>query len=234
MKLFPAIDIIDKKAVRLTKGDFNRKEIYYNEVLEAFELFKNAEYLHVVDLDAAKYGSSGNFDEIKKLLAKKIFVEVGGGIRDEAAIVKYLEAGASRVILGTAALLDFGFAESAIKKYGAKIAVGVDARDGLVSVRGWLETSGQNAREFCAALDSIGADAIIYTDISRDGAQSGIDSGFYAGLQSALSAKIIASGGVSSIGDLASLKEAGVDGAILGKALYAGAIDFEEALAVVG
>jgi phosphoribosylformimino-5-aminoimidazole carboxamide ribotide isomerase len=234
MKLFPAIDIIDKKAVRLTKGDFNNKQIYYDDILEAFELFGSAKHLHIVDLDAAKNGASDNFNEIKKLLAKKIFAEVGGGIRGEAAIVKYLEAGASRVILGTSALLDFGFAERMINKYGAGIAVGVDARNGFVSVRGWQETSGRNAVEFCAALDSVGVDTIIYTDVSKDGAQAGIDSEFYAGLARGTAAKIIASGGVTSLDDLRALKKAGVDGAILGKALYTGAIDFKEASAVAG
>jgi phosphoribosylformimino-5-aminoimidazole carboxamide ribotide isomerase len=233
MKLFPAIDIIDKKAVRLTKGDFTKKEIYYNDVLEAFELFKNTKYLHVVDLDAAKNGSSDNFNEIKKLFKKNIFIEVGGGIRDEFAINKYLEAGASRVILGTAALENFDFAERTIKKYGEKIAVGVDAKNGFVSVRGWLETSARNARDFCAALDSIGADTIIYTDIIKDGAQEGIDPELYAGLKNRAAAKIIAAGGVTSIQDIINLKNINIDGVILGKALYTGAINFEGALVVI-
>jgi phosphoribosylformimino-5-aminoimidazole carboxamide ribotide isomerase len=233
MKLFPAIDIIDKKVARLVKGDFNKKDIYFNDVLEAFELFKDSKYLHVVDLDAAKNGSSDNFNEIKKLLSKNVFAEVGGGIRDEFAVNKYLEAGASRVILGTAALEDFEFTKNMLKKYGAKIAVGVDARNGFVSVRGWLETSGRNARDFCAELDSLGIDAIIYTDIAKDGAQSGIDAGLYAGLKKTVAAKIIAAGGVTSVDDIINLKNADIDGAVLGKALYTGAISFKEALAVV-
>lgn len=237
MKIFPAIDIKDGQAVRLIQGDYNRQTVYSASPLEVAEKFQKsgAVYLHTVDLDGAKDGNLSNFDTVREIATKTdMFIEIGGGIRDEERIRKYLLNGVSRVILGTAALENPEFLKRAVDKYGDKIAVGVDAKDSLVAVRGWLETSEKNSLDFCRELEAIGVSTVIYTDISRDGAESGTNKEIYKTLSESLSIKIIASGGITFRDEITELKKMGLEGAILGKALYTGALSLEEALALAG
>ena len=234
MNLFPAIDILDGKAVRLYKGDYNEVTVYADDPCSVLDDFikKNAKYAHIVDLSGAKYGTTANFDTIKKLAKKDIFIEVGGGIRSMETVDKYLSIGVNRVILGTSAITDRDFLVSALKKYGDKIAVGVDIKDGFVAIKGWTEKSEKDAFDFCKELDNLGVKTIISTDISKDGAMQGTNVELYKRLSNDLSLDIIASGGVSSMADVKTLKEMGLYGAIIGKAYYTGAIDLEQAIEV--
>jgi len=236
MKIFPAIDISDGKVVRLTKGDYNSVKVYAESPLDAIKEFKEkgAKYLHVVDLDGAKYGSLVNLDIIEKLAeTDDIFIEVGGGIRDEEKIKAYIDAGVGRVILGTVAVRDFDFTEKMIKKYGERIAVGVDAKDGFVAVSGWLEKTAVSSIEFCEKLAAAGLKTVIYTDISKDGMLSGCNLDIYRELCKIKGLNIVASGGVCTVEEIRELSEMGCDGAIIGKAIYEGKISLEEALSAV-
>lgn len=233
MELFPSIDLKGGMVVRLTQGDFDRMDVYSNEPETVAREFKaaGARNLHVVDLDGAKTGETVNAKAIETLLSAGIgLVEVGGGIRDEKRINHYLDLGVSRVILGTVAVDDFKFTADMIRKYGDKIAVGVDARDGKVAVRGWLDKTEVDAVDLCGRLCGEGVSTIIYTDISKDGAMEGTNLELYRHLQSRLSCDITASGGISSIDELTVLKNMGLYGAILGKSLYTGVIDLKEAI----
>lgn len=234
MNIFPAIDILDGKAVRLYKGDYDKVTVYADDPMTIIDDFvkKGAKYAHIVDLSGAKYGTTANFETIKRLRNADIFIEVGGGIRSMETVEKYLSIGVNRVILGTSALQDRDFLVSAVKKYGDKIAVGVDIKDGFVAIKGWTEKSNKDAFEFCAELEKIGVKTIISTDISKDGAMQGTNVELYKKLSSMLNIKVIASGGVSSIEDVISLKEMGIYGAIIGKAYYTGAVDLSEAIEV--
>lgn len=235
MKLFPAIDLFEGCAVRLFKGDYSQMTTYSKDPLAVAQQFRaaGAEYLHVVDLEGAKTGLTPNLDLIGTLAAQSgLKLEVGGGIRSEEVIARYLDAGVMRVILGTAAITQPGFVEDMVSKYGEKIAVGVDVRDGLVAIRGWTELSDQKCFDFCKKMDDIGVKTIICTDISKDGVLGGTNLQLYRDLSQMLSLDIVASGGVSSLSDVSALKEMGLYGAILGKALYTGDLDLCAAIAL--
>lgn len=232
MLIFPAIDLLEGKAVRLYQGDYDKREIY-GEPLEFAKKFQSqgATHLHMVDLDGAKSGKPVNTGVIGEICQRTdLFVELGGGIRTEETIKRYFDIGVNRVILGTAALKDPAFTQEMIAKYGEKVAVGVDARDGKVSIEGWLETSETNSYEFCKKMADYGCQYVIYTDISRDGAQQGPNLDAYKRLGEIDGLNIIASGGVTSGKDLLNLEAIGTYGAIIGKALYAGAINLDDVM----
>ena len=235
MLIFPAIDLYDKKAVRLFKGDYNKMTVYSENPLEVAKGFKaaGAEYIHMVDLEGAKDGTTPNFDIVASVAKESgLKVEIGGGIRNEETVKKYIDAGVMRVILGTAALNDRHFLESVCKKYGDKIAVGADLKDGQVAVKGWLETSKVSGMDFLAQMESLGVKTVICTDISRDGAMRGTNRELYKELSEKFSMDIVASGGVSTIDDIKALREMNLYGAIVGKAIYTGDIDLREAIEV--
>jgi phosphoribosylformimino-5-aminoimidazole carboxamide ribotide isomerase len=194
-----------------------------------------AEWLHMVDLEGAKCGGTPNFDVAARIVRTSgLRVELGGGIRDEEPLLKYLDAGVNRVILGTAAANNIRFVADMVEKYGPAIAVGVDLRDGMVAVKGWTETSGLSGMEFCRSLQEIGVSTVVCTDIARDGAMAGANRALYGELQSAFSMDFVASGGVSSLEDIRALKALGLYGAIVGKAYYTGAIDLAAAIGEAG
>ena len=235
MKIFPAIDLYDKKAVRLYKGDYNNMTVYSENPCEIAEDFYNsgARFMHVVDLEGAKDGTTPNIDVIRKLVSMSdMFVEVGGGIRNIDVAKRYIDAGVSRIILGTAALTDRAFLLEAVRLFGDKVAVGVDIKDSCVAIKGWVEKSEIDAMDFCRELDKIGVKTVICTDISKDGAMQGANHELYKNLSESVGMQIIASGGVSSIDDVKRLKELGIYGAIIGKAYYTGAVDIKEAIEV--
>ena len=234
MKIFPAIDLREGRVVRLTQGDYSRMEVYGDRPEEAARSFreKGARCLHVVDLDGARDGSTANFDAISRILraGEGMEVEVGGGIRDEERIRAYLDLGVSRVILGTVAVRDFAFTARMAQTYGEKIAVGVDARDGRVAVSGWMEVTSLDSLDFCRKLRDAGVQTVIYTDISRDGELQGANLPVYEQLCAIDGLRIIASGGISYPQEIDRLRQTGVYGAIVGKALYAGALELEDLL----
>ena len=235
MELFPAIDLRQGRAVRLVQGDYSRMTVYSDQPAQVAERFRRqgARNLHLVDLDGAKEGAPVNFETVKEIVAQGgLFVEVGGGIRNMETVRRYLDAGASRVILGTAAVTDPDFTAQAVAEYGAKIAVGADLKDGKVAIKGWLETSEDTWQVFFDRMQALGVQTIICTDISRDGAMRGTNRELYKRLAEQYSMDIIASGGVSSLEDIQALKAAGVAGAIIGKAYYTGAIDLAQAVAL--
>ncbi len=235
MKIFPAIDLFDKKAVRLYKGDYNNMTVYSDKPWEIAEDFKNngAEYIHIVDLEGAKSGETPNIDTIKKIIENiDLFVEVGGGIRSMETIEKYASVGVGRVILGTAAVEDEEFLRKAIEKYGDMIAVGIDIKDGYVAIKGWTEKSQYSAFEFVEKMQNMGVKTIICTDISKDGAMKGTNLPLYKELSEKFNIDIIASGGVSTLDDVKRLREMDIYGAIVGKAYYTKAISIKEAIEV--
>lgn len=235
MKLYPAIDLYGGKAVRLFKGDYQQMTVYNENPLEVAMDFQNAgaECIHLVDLEGAKLGTTSNLPVIEKIVkATNLFVEVGGGIRNMQTVEAYLSIGVSRVILGTAAVTDRAFLEAALAKYGQKIAVGVDLKDGYVAIKGWTEKSQWTAEAFFADLEKLGVSTVICTDISRDGAMQGTNRALYADLSQKYEIQLIASGGVSGMDDVKALKAMQLHGAIIGKAYYTGAIDLREALEV--
>ena len=232
MILLPAIDLFEGKAVRLLRGDYKQMTVY-GEPLALAEAFvrAGAEYLHMVDLEGAKCGGTPNFDIAAKIIRTSgLAVELGGGIRDEETILRYLDAGVNRVILGTAAASNINFVASMVAKYGSAIAVGVDLRDGMVAVKGWTETTGLSGMDYCKSLEEIGVQTVICTDISRDGAMAGANRALYRDLMEASKMRFIASGGVSSLEDVRALKELNLYGAIIGKAYYTGAIKLADAI----
>ncbi len=234
MIIFPAIDIRGGCAVRLKMGDYNDQTVYGNDPAAIAEGFAadGADFLHLVDLDGAKEGAEKNFDVIKSILPKIDKVEVGGGIRNEATVDKYLSAGVERVILGTAAISDRPFLEKMISVYGDRIAVGVDIFKGKIAVSGWLEYSDVPYDEFFKYLCDIGCKTTIVTDISRDGMLCGSNIELYKELNQKYGIDITASGGVSFEEEIKQLTEAGVYGAILGKALYEGKLELKRAIEI--
>ena len=235
MVIYPAIDMYEGKAVRLYKGDYNQMTVYNENPVEVAQDFlrQGASRIHLVDLEGAKDGTTPNFDTvcaIKK--ATGLFCEIGGGIRTMDTIDRYLSAGIDRVILGTAAVQDADFAKNAVAKYGEKIAIGIDIKDGYVAIKGWTEKSQYDAMEFCGMMQNLGIRTLICTDISRDGAMKGANHELYQLLQEKFSMDVIASGGVSSMEDVERLAKAGVHGAIIGKAYYTGAICLADAIEV--
>lgn len=235
MNIFPAIDLYDGKAVRLFKGDYDKMTVYSDNPIEIALDFKNsgAKFMHVVDLEGAKTGETPNFETVKSLCSVGLFTELGGGIRNMDTVKKYIDVGISRVILGTAAVLDRNFLKEAVKTYGDKIAVGVDLKDGFVAIKGWTEKSNLKAIDFCKELEEVGVTTIICTDISKDGAMKGTNVDLYKELAKETKLNIIASGGVSDINDIKRLKEVNLYGAIIGKAYYTGAISIKEAIEVL-
>ncbi len=234
MKVFPAIDIIDGKVVRLLKGDYGKVTNYSLSVVEAAKNFADcgAHYLHAVDLDGARSGRTTNADSVKKIVAATdMFVEIGGGIRTRERIQSYLDCGVGRVILGTVAVRDFSFVGKMAAIYGGKIAVGVDAADGKVATDGWRVVSDVNSLDFCKKLADAGVKSVIYTDISRDGAMNGTNLGIYRELMKIDGLEITASGGITYLDEIKSLRDAGVHAVIVGKALYEGKLDLKEVLA---
>ena len=235
MIILPAIDLLGRKAVRMLKGDYNQVTVYSDSPLEVAEKFKSlgATHIHMVDLDGAKYGTAPNMDIVAEVAEKTgLFIEIGGGIRIMETVKKYIDAGISRVILGTAAICDEDFLKEAVKAYGEKIAVGADVKDGKIAVKGWLEQSDVTLDEFFLKMQDLGVKNIICTDISRDGAMRGTNLELYRELSEKYSLDITASGGVSSIEDVKRLREMNLYGAIIGKAYYTGAVDLEEAIEV--
>ena len=233
MNIFPAIDLIGGKAVRLYKGDYDQKTVYSDNPLGVAMGFRaaGAEYLHLVDLDGAKSGRAENLSLISDVIRKSgLKVEVGGGIRTEETVAQYVEIGVLRVILGTAAVTDRPFLTAMVEKYGDKIAVGVDIRDGMVATHGWMNASGIDCFTFMEELQALGVKTVICTDISKDDAMSGTNLALYRELLDRFTIDIVASGGVSSMADVKALREMGIYGAILGKALYVGGIDLAEAI----
>lgn len=234
MLIYPAIDLIGGKAVRLYQGNYNKQQLFGDDPAQFARQFAaaGATHLHVVDLDGAKAGVPQNFDTILAIKAAvpQLFIEVGGGIRDAQTVATYLNAGIDRVILGTAALRQPDFTRAMVAQYGASIAVGVDARDGRVAVDGWLETSDTDSIAFCKQMRAIGVQSIIYTDIARDGAEQGANCDIYQTLSQIEGLHIIASGGVSSLHDIVALRDMGLHAAIIGKALYTGTINLAQAI----
>lgn len=233
MKLFPAIDLYDGKAVRLLKGDYEKMTVYSENPIEIARDFekKGCKYIHMVDLEGAKDGTTPNLDIVKQIANKtSLFTEIGGGIRSIDIVDAYLQSGVDRVILGTAAVNDPEFLKTAIEKYGERIAVGVDIKDGFVAIKGWMETSQYSCFEFCEKMQAMGVKTLICTDISKDGAMQGTNRELYKELSQKFSIDITASGGVSTIEDIKALRGLDLYGAIIGKAYYIGAIDLEEAL----
>jgi phosphoribosylformimino-5-aminoimidazole carboxamide ribotide isomerase len=235
MIILPAIDLYDKKAVRLYKGDYSQMTVYSENPIEIARDFeaKGAKYIHMVDLEGAKDGTTPNL-EIVEDVAKNtsLFVEIGGGIRSMETLDKYFSAGVSRAILGASAVTDEAFLREALLKYGEKIAVGADIKDGYIAVKGWTETSELTIENFCALMQQIGVQTLICTDISKDGAMMGTNLSLYRYLSQKFSMQIIASGGVSSIDDVQRLADMKLYGAIIGKAYYTGGIDLRRAIEV--
>lgn len=235
MNIFPAIDLYEGAAVRLFKGDYNQMTVYDKNPLNIAKKFEEygAEFLHMVDLEGAKTGLTPNLETIENIVKNtSLFVELGGGIRSMETVEKYLSIGVSRVILGTAAITDEAFLNEAIAKYGEKIAVGVDIKDGFVAIKGWTEKSQYTFEDFCKKMQDKGVKTLICTDISKDGAMKGTNRELYKTLSEKLSLDIIASGGVSTIDDIKALREMNLYGAIIGKAYYTNAIDLKEAIEV--
>ena len=236
MEIYPAIDLYGGKAVRLYKGDYAQMTVYSDDPVSVAKDFAaaGAKSIHLVDLEGAKTGKPENLTAIRKILDETdLFAEVGGGIRSLETVERYLSIGVGRVILGTAAVTDPAFLEAALAKYGEKIAVGVDLKDGFVAIKGWTEKSALTAAGFFSQMERLGVKTVICTDISRDGAMQGTNRGLYRELSQAYHLELIASGGVSSLEDVLALKAMGLHGAIIGKAYYIGAIDLKQAVEVV-
>ena len=233
MIVLPAIDIKDGICVRLQRGDYGTASQVAKSPYEAAEAFKEAgaKWIHMVDLDGAKEGKPVNGPIFEKIAAQKdMETEVGGGIRDMKTIAAYLEHGVSRVILGSAAVKNPALVKEAVKEYGSRIAVGIDAKDGMVATEGWLKKSTVSYLDLAKAMEQAGVSTIIYTDISRDGMQSGVNGEQLFLLSEKTGCRIIASGGVASIEDIRLCKSLGLYGCICGKAIYAGALDLKEAI----
>lgn len=235
MKIFPAIDLYEKKAVRLFKGDYNQMTVYSENPLKVAQDFEKcgAKFIHLVDLEGAKLGTTPNIDVVADIVKNtKLFTEIGGGIRNMETVEKYINIGVSRVILGTAAVENRDFLISAVEKFGDKIAVGADVKDGAIAVKGWTESSGISLYDFLFDMQNIGLKNVICTDISKDGAMRGTNLHLYSELSKKFNLDITASGGVSTIEDVKELNKMNLYGAIIGKAYYTGAIDLTEAIEV--
>ncbi len=233
MLIFPAIDLYEGRAVRLYKGDYAKMTVYSEDPAAVARDFaaQGARQMHTVDLEGARDGGTPNLGIIERIAKETgLFVECGGGLRDMAAIDRAFAAGVGRVILGTAAVSDERLLAESVQKYGEKIAVGADLRDGRVAIRGWREDSGLTAEDFLRKVEALGVRTVICTDISRDGAMRGANAELYERLQREFGLELIASGGVSSLEDVARLRALGLYGAIIGKAYYTGDIALREAV----
>lgn len=233
MLIFPAIDLYEGRAVRLYKGSYDEMTVYSDDPVAVARDFaaQGAAQMHTVDLEGARDGGTPNLGTIERIVAATgLFVECGGGLRDMAAIDRAFSAGVGRVILGTAAVSDERLLAESIQKYGEKIAVGADLRDGRVAIKGWREDSGLTAEDFLRRVEALGVRTVICTDISRDGAMRGANAELYERLRRDFGLELIASGGVSSLEDVRRLRALGLYGAIIGKAYYTGDIDLREAV----
>ncbi|MBQ5952625.1 MAG: 1-(5-phosphoribosyl)-5-[Lachnospiraceae bacterium] len=243
MILFPAIDLYEGQAVRLLRGAYDQRTVYSDRPWEVAVSFfdAGADHLHLVDLAAARDGGTPNEETVYRILdalkeraeasgRPAMFTELGGGIRSIETAEKYLNAGISRVILGTAAVTDEAFLKEAAERFDERVAVSADLKDGYVAIRGWMEKSALSAEDFFKKLTALGIGTLICTDISKDGAMEGPAAGLYEKIQKNHGIRLIASGGISSMTDIARLKEIGVYGAIIGKALYTGDLQLREAL----
>lgn len=229
-QILPAIDMIDGQCVRLIQGDYGKKTVFAPDPVAKAKEFQalGADSIHLVDLDGAKAGYPVNHDIVKRVKKETgLFAEVGGGIRKMEEIEMYLEAGLDRVILGTSAVRNRKLVEEAAKKYGKNIAVGIDAKDGMVAIEGWEEKSNLNALDFAKTIADLGVATIIYTDISRDGMLMGPNLKAMKDIVSAVPSRVIASGGVTKESDVENLKNTGVGGVIIGKAIYTGDVKLE-------
>ena len=235
MILFPAIDLYGGQAVRLLHGDYENRTVYSDDPVAVAQKMRDqgATHLHLVDLEGARDGSTPHLDLVARIVSQTgLFAELGGGVRNLETAKRYLDAGVSRVILGTAAITDPDFLASAVAAFGDKIAVGADVRDGRIAIRGWLETAAETLEEFLSRMQTTGVRTVICTDISRDGAMRGTNLELYRVLSQKYSMNLTASGGVSTLEDLRALRAMNLYGAILGKAYYTGAVDLREALEV--
>lgn len=233
MEIWPAIDLIGGRCVRLEQGDYQRETVFSDDPAAMARSFEQqgAKHLHLVDLDGAKAGKPCNTEVIRKIVETvDMQCEVGGGIRDEDAIVTLLDAGLSRVVLGTAALKQPAWFREMCAKYPQRLALGIDARNGFVATEGWLETSETDAIEMARQFAGVPLAAIIYTDIATDGMLQGPNTTAMAQMQRAVDVPVVASGGVTTVDDVASLTQAGLAGAIIGRALYEGTISLPGAL----
>jgi len=235
MKIFPAIDLSNGRVVRLAEGDYDRMTVYGDDPVGIAEGFleNGAKYLHVVDLDAAKSGGQPNFAVVEALSKATDFLQIGGGGRDEASVERYLDAGVSRVVIGSAAVETPGFLEKMARKYPGKIAAGVDARDGMMMIRGWRVATGVNAFEFMRGLPDMGVDTAIFTDIARDGMMKGPNTAAYERAKQIPGLNVIASGGVSGEDDVLALLALDIYGAIIGRALLSGALSLKRVINLV-
>lgn len=234
MIIFPAIDVIGGKAVRLLRGEYDKKTEYGDPCYFAEEFKRQgATHIHTVDLDGAKAGKAVNFEVITAIKKKTdLFVEIGGGVRDLETIKKYIDGGIDRVILGTSAAGDGEFLKSAVENFGDKIAVGADVKDGFIAVKGWTEKSGEDLFSFLKRISAAGVKTVICTDVSKDGALCGTNVRLYEEISSRFSMDVTASGGVTDIDDIKKLKSLGLYGAIIGKAYYSGRISLADAIKV--
>ena len=233
MLIFPAIDLYEKKAVRLYKGDYDQMTVYSTDPVSVAKAFEaaGAVWIHTVDLEGAKDGTTPNLDIIAAICqSTSLKVEIGGGIRSMETIERYLSVGVSRVILGTAAVENLVLLKEAITKYGDKVAVGVDLKEGRIALRGWRETAEVDTVTFLKQLEEMGLSTVICTDIAKDGAMQGASHELYEMLSKNFTFRLIASGGVSSLDDIRRLRALDLYGAIIGKAYYTGAIDLREAI----
>ncbi|MBQ3053914.1 MAG: 1-(5-phosphoribosyl)-5-[Clostridia bacterium] len=236
MNIFPAIDLFDGKGVRLLKGNYEKMTVYSENPIEIARDFEScgAKYIHMVDLEGAKDGSTPNLKIVEQIAKQtNLFVEIGGGIRNMETADKYINCGVKRIILGTAAINDREFLIKAIEKHGDKVAVGVDINEGCVAIKGWTETSNVDAFEFCKEMETLGVKNIICTDISKDGAMQGTNRELYKKLSDEFTLDITASGGVTDLSDIIALNKMNLYGVIIGKAYYTGAIKLKDALEAV-
>lgn len=235
MYIFPAIDLYQGKAVRLLRGEYDKMTIYSENPVEiAYEFEKSgASHIHMVDLEGARDGGTPNIEVVRQVAQRTgLFVEIGGGIRNMDVVDAYIGAGIDRVILGTAAVQDKEFVRLAVEKYGKKIAVGADIKDGYVAIKGWTEKSQYTCFSFCEEMQSLGVKTLICTDVSKDGAMQGTNRRLYKDLSEKFDMQIVASGGVSTIDDVKALAKMNLYGAIIGKAYYTNAISLKEAIEV--
>ncbi len=235
MEIFPAIDLYDNKAVRLYKGDYAQMTVYSDDPVAVAKSFEKqgAKYIHMVDLAGAKEGKPVHLSIVKGVAEHTdLFIEIGGGIRNMDTIDAYIGAGAKRVIIGTSAVENQAFLQEALKKYGDKIAVGADVKEGKIAVKGWIEKSAYDLDDFLQKMQDLGVKTVICTDVSKDGAMKGANVELYKHISKNFSLQVIASGGVSSIENIKAIKNSGAYGAIVGKAYYIGAVDLKEAIEV--
>ena len=233
MLIFPAIDLYEHRAVRLLRGDYSEMTVYSEmpELVAMDFVSAGAKYIHLVDLEGARDGGTPNLSDVLRIKeVSGAFCEIGGGIRSMETVDRYIRGGLDRVILGTAAVTDEAFLKEAVGKYGDKIAVGADLKDGYAAVKGWTENTAMDAFSFFKRMTEIGVSTVICTDISKDGAMQGTNRELYRTLSENFDVRITASGGVSSMEDIRALREMGLYAAIIGKAYYTGAIKLQEAI----